>query len=224
MTARRGGYFEAVDRFLAYLRDQRRASAETLRAYEGDLARFGAYLREEHAGGPPGGPETIDSFALRGFIARLHREGLSRASIARRLSAVRSMLRHAVREGLLETVPGGAIPTPRVPRRLPRTLTVDEVFHLLDGIAGDEPAAVRDRALLEFLYATGLRVGELVSLDLDDVDLDGGMVRVLGKGRKERMVPFGRKAQTALRAWIAASRPLRRAGGNVEAVCLNLRG
>jgi integrase/recombinase XerC len=98
------------------------------------------------------------------------------------------------------------------------------VFTLLDTIAGDDPAAKRDKALLEFLYATGLRVGELAALDLDDVDYAGGLVRVLGKGNKERIVPFGSKARASLHAWLSASEKLRRTGGDPNALFLNLRG
>jgi len=219
-----GPYFAAVDRFLAYLQDQRRASPETLRAYEGDLAQFGAFLSEEHAGGPAPGPEKIDALAVRGFIARLSRGGLGKSSIARKLSAVRSFLDHAVREGRIESSPATAVRTPRAPKPLPKELTVDEVFTLLDHIAEGGVAAPRDRAILEFLYASGLRVSELVSLDLDDLDVGGGFVRVTGKGNKERLVPFGTKAMRALEGWLAASRALRERGSAAEAVFLNLRG
>jgi integrase len=101
---------------------------------------------------------------------------------------------------------------------------VDETFALLDGIGGDEPADLRDRALLELLYATGLRVGELTALDLADLDLAGGLVRAMGKGKKERIVPFGGKAKVALTRWLSASSPLRRPGRHAEAVFLSLRG
>jgi integrase/recombinase XerC len=223
MTKRASPFFEAVDRFVAYLRDQRRASPETIRAYESDLAQFGAFLSEEHVGGPAPGPEGIDVLAVRGFVARLHRSGLGRSSVARKLSTVRSFLEYAVREHRIETSPAATVPTPKVPKRLPRNLTVDEVFALLDGIETSDEAGIRDRAILEFLYATGLRVGELVSLDLDDLDLPGDTVRVLGKGSKERVVPFGGKARAALLRWLDASRTLRETG-NAEAVFLNLRG
>ncbi len=221
---RRSPYFDAVDRFLDYLRDQRRASPETLRAYEGDLAQFGAFLSEEHVGGPAPGPEGIDTLAVRGFVAWLHRAGLGKSSIARKLSAVRSFLEHAMREGAIEVNPGATVPTPKMPRRLPRNLSVDEVFALLDGIAPRDPAAIRDRAILELLYATGLRVGELVALDMDDLDLTTCTVRVLGKGGKERVVPFGRKAESALRVWLVAAAPLRARAEDPGAVFLNLRG
>ena len=211
----------AVARFLAYLRDQRRLSIETIRAYESDLAQFRAYLE----GAPPAAVnlKRLDKLAIRGFVARLSREGLEKSSIARKLSAVRSFLRHELRSGHRRENPAEGVPTPRIPKGLPQTLTVDEMFHLLDHIPCDDFASVRDRAILELLYATGLRVGELVSLDLPDVDLSGTLVRVTGKGGKERIVPFGSKAVEALRRWLETSRPLRgRPAG--EALLLNQRG
>ena len=217
-------YRRAVERFLAYLRDQRRVSVHTLRAYDGDLAQFAEFLAVEHLGRPAPGPEKLDALAIRGFVSWLIRRGLNRSSVARKLSSVRSFLHHVVREGRIESSPADGVPAPRVPRRLPRDLSVDEVTALLDRIAGDDRASLRDRAVLELLYATGLRVGELVSLDLDDVDLSSAMVRVLGKGGKERIVPFGSKAAGALRRWLAASPELRRRGGESAALFLNLRG
>jgi integrase/recombinase XerC len=216
-------YDRAVARFLAYLQDQRRVSPQTLRAYTSDLAQFRAVLAERHGAQLPGA-ETIDALAIRGFVARLHREGLAKSSIARKLSAVRSFLRHAVRSGVIDVSPAEGIPTPKQPKLLPKNLTVDEAFTLLDSIGNDDLAAGRDKALLEFLYATGLRIGELASLDLDDVDHTSGLVRVMGKGNKERIVPFGRKAQASLLAWLNASEPLRRRGGDPNALFLNLRG
>jgi len=216
-------YYLAVDRFLAHLRDQRRVSPQTLRAYESDLAQFGAYLSDEHVSGPPPGPEGIDALAVRGFVAHLSRRGLGRSSIARKLSAVRSFLKHALREGVIAANPAATVPTPRVPKLLPSELTVDEVFGLLEHVQGDDDASLRDRAILEFLYATGLRVGEAVGLDLDDVDMRSCTVRVVGKGRKERMVPFGSKSAHALERWIRRAGALRVKSGTA-AVFLNLRG
>jgi len=218
-----GAYDPAVARFLAYLEDQRHVSKQTLRAYESDLAQFRALLVGRH-GEPIPGPETIDALTIRGFVASLHKTGLAKSSIARKLSAVRSFLKHSVRLGVIDSSPAEGIPTPKLPKLLPKNLTVDEVFALLDRITGDDAAARRDRALLEFLYATGLRVGELATLDLDDVDLAGGLVRVLGKGNKERIVPFGTKARASLLAWLSASEPLRRNGREGAALFLNLRG
>jgi integrase/recombinase XerC len=215
---------QAVDRFIAYLRDQRHGSPETVRAYESDLAQFGEFLASERADDQAPGPEAIDSVSVRGFIAALHRGGIGKSSIGRKLSAVRSFLEHEVREGRIASNPAAAVPTPNAPKPLPPDLTVDEVFALLDRIQASDEAGVRDRAILEFLYATGLRVGELVALDLHDVDRQDGVVRVLGKGNKERIVPFGSKAATALEAWLRASLTLREKSGEGEALFLNLRG
>jgi integrase/recombinase XerC len=212
----------AVAGFLDYLRDQRHVSRETLRAYASDLAQLREYLAE--AGHDLPGPEAIEPIQVRGFVARLHRSGIAKSSTARKLSAVRSFLKHAVRMGVIESSPAAGIPTPKRPKLLPKNLTVDETFALLDGIGGDEVADVRDRALLELLYATGLRVGELTGLDLADLDLAGGLVRAMGKGKKERIVPFGDKARDALSRWLAAGSELRRPGRHAEAVFLSLRG
>ena len=218
-------YLQAVDRFLAFLADQRRASEQTLRAYASDLGQFGTFLTEEHFGAPAPGPEGLDALAVRGFVASLGRAGLAKTSVARKLAAVRSFLKHAVRDGRIEASPAAAVPSPKQPKSLPRNLTVDEIFALLDRIVTPDLAGLRDRAVLEMLYATGLRVGELCGLQLDHVDLAGGLVRVMGKGGKERVVPFGSKAAEALRAWLAASSGLRgRPGSGAEAVFLNLRG
>jgi integrase/recombinase XerC len=221
---RKAAFPVAVARFLAYLRDQKRSSEETLRAYRSDLDQLAAYLARVHGDAGIPGPEGIDAIAVRGFVASLSRGGLERSSISRKLSAVRSFLRHSVREGRLDANPAEAIPAPRVPRHLPSTLTVDEVFNLLDHICTDDLAGARDLAILELLYAAGLRVSELVGLDLNDVDLPGMLVRVLGKGRKERVVPFGRKAAESLRRWLAASATLRQSGRQPSAVFLNQRG
>ena len=212
-----------ISRYLDYLTDQKHASPETVRAYASDLAVFQVYL-EETMPEVAVSPGRIQAVSIRGFIAGLSRSGLERSSIARRLSAVRSMLRHAVRQGDLETNPAESISAPKLPKKLPRDMTVDEIFALLDHIAVDKPADLRDRAILEFLYATGLRVGELVSLDLHDIDLSAGVVRVLGKGRKERMVPFGSKAKEAVRAWLKVSSDRRDHAADPEALFLNLRG
>lgn len=214
----------SVAYFLDYLRDQRHASEQTLRAYESDLGQFGRFLEQDHLGGPPPGPERIDDVAVRGFVAHLNRQGLQKSSVARKLSAIRAWLQHAVREERITVNPGKDVRTPRVPKRLPRHLTVDEVFALLDRISDEEFTGARDRAILELLYAAGLRVGELARLDLDDIDLAGGLVRVLGKGRKERIVPFGSKAASALRRWLVSAATIRRKGGGGEALFLNARG
>jgi len=217
-----GPYDTAVDRFLSYLRDQRRMSPRTVLAYASDLEQFRGFLTRDDRPAP--GPDGIDTLAVRGFIARLSRSGLAKSSVARKLSAVRSFLRHAVRDGVLEASPAEGLPTPKVPKPLPRDLTVDEVFNLLDRIVDDGLAGARDRALLELLYATGVRVGELVGLDLEDLDLTSRVIRVLGKGNKERLVPFVVKAGQLLQVWLDRSTAIRAKGAAANAVFLNLRG
>jgi len=223
-VSKRRAYDAAVEHFIRYQEDQRRASPETIRAYRSDLEQFATYLAEEHCAGALPGPTGIDRIAVRGFVASISRSGLEKSSVARKLSTLRSFLRHAVREGTIEHSPAEGIPTPRVPRPLPNTLSVDEMFNLLDAIHDDDLAGRRDRAILELLYAAGLRVSEAVSLDRGDLDLSSRMVRVLGKGNKERLVPFGGKAAKAVSAWLETSRELRRRSDDPEALFLNLRG
>ncbi|ANM32269.1 hypothetical protein ABI59_14760 [Acidobacteria bacterium Mor1] len=205
------------------LRDVRRLSPETVRAYRSDLLQFGEFLETEHLGGPAPGPDKIDSLAVRGFVAFLTNKGLGKTSVARKLSAVRSFLRQWVRDGHMEASPADAVPSPKQPKHLPRDLTVDQMFHLLEQIEEDDRAGIRDRAILELLYGGGLRVGELVGLDLGDLDLGSGMVRVLGKGGKERMVPFGSKAGAALKRWLQSSTILREKSRDYDALFLNFR-
>jgi integrase/recombinase XerC len=213
-----------MDSFARYLEDEKRVSEQTLRAYRSDLSQFRRFLAEDYFEGEPPGAEGIDALAVRGFVARLSRSGLEKSSIARKLSSVRSFLAFAVRDGKIESNPAEAISAPRIKKALPRTLTVDEVFNLLDHIHGPDAISLRDRALLELLYATGLRVSELVSLSHGDLDLSGSTVRVVGKGRKERIVPFGRQAAEAVKAWLQASKKLRSRGVAGDAVFLNARG
>ena len=219
----RSGFDGSVTRFIDYLRDQRRLSPHTIRAYVSDLTQFRDYLMQELFGGSLPAVDAIDTMVVRGFVATLNRSGLARSSVARKLSAVRAFLNHATRDGAVEGNAAASVPTPKLPQRLPRDLTVDEMFHLLSQVDTGSLAGKRDRAALELLYATGLRVGELVRLDVGDLDFSAGMVRVEGKGGKQRMVPFGSKAADALRAWLDASMPLRH-GDDEHAVLLNLRG
>jgi integrase/recombinase XerC len=192
-----------VHRYLEHLAHERRASPETLRAYENDLLYFHEFLARDFLGKDPAEvrPEEVDSLAVRSFLAALTRKGLSKRSQARTLSAVRSLFRFACREGSLSANPAQAVRTPKFASRLPRHLRPGEVEALVEAPTGSAPLDRRDRAILELLYAAGLRVGELVSLDWGDLDLSQRTLRVVGKGGKERMVPFGRSALEALRAW-----------------------
>lgn len=206
-------------RFAAYLATERRVSGHTLRAYLVDLSQYAAHLAEVDAGVVPSSPALV-----RGFVARAA-AGAGPASLGRKLSTLRSLYAFLVREGLAPGNPARAVASPRRPRRLPEVLPEQEVAALVEAPAAEAgPLALRDRALLELLYASGLRVSELVGLDLDDVDLDERLVRVLGKRRKERVVPFGRAAARAIRRWLAEGRPALAGGRGGAALFLSLRG
>jgi integrase/recombinase XerC len=240
-----------IHRFLEHLEADRNLSPHTVRAYEGDLLRFLDFLARDFLARPAEEvrPEDVDGLAVRSFLAALHGQGLERRSQARALSAVRSLLRFACREGTLAANPAQGVPTPRLPKTLPRHLRPGEVETLIEApAAAADPSpgsaaaplaaalARRDRAVLELLYAAGLRVGELVSLDWGSIDLAARVLRVLGKGGKERMVPFGRPAAEALHRWlldweaVRAEMPGNAAGGarsdagRDEPVFLNHRG
>lgn len=226
-----------VQRFLAYLETERRASPHTRKAYLVDLAQYAAYLAEQRAGVVPSSPLLV-----RGFLARLSAEN-GATSLARKVSAIRSLYRFLVREGSAESNPARTVATPKRPKRLPEVLPEEEVAVLVESpsrqaASGDEdasvmaelkePLALRDRAFLELLYGSGLRVSELTGLDVGDADLASGLVRVLGKRNKERIVPFGRQAADALAAWLEGGRPVLAAGpdhaGARAALFLNYRG
>jgi integrase/recombinase XerC len=210
-----------VERFLRYLETERRASAHTRRAYRHDLEQYARFLGGRGQGLVPSSPGLVRAFLV--DAAGTAGPG----SLARKLSAVRSLYRFLVREGVAAGNPARTVASPRQPRNLPEVLTEGEAAALVESPARATPLALRDRAFLELLYASGLRVSELTGLDLGDVDLPQGLVRVLGKGRKERVVPFGQAAAAALRRYLAEGRPAlgcgrqpRRAG----ALFLNRRG
>jgi len=167
----------------------------------------------------------VDTLAVRSFVAALSRSGVGRKSQGRALSALRTFFRWACRVGELAANPAARVPTPKAPKTLPRHLRPGEIESLIEAPAGDSDLERRDRALLELLYATGLRVAEAVSLDWRDLDLKGRTLRVVGKGDKERMVPFGKPALAALRAWRERWEGVRKVGdGDDDPVFLNARG
>jgi integrase/recombinase XerC len=204
--------------FLRHLERERNASPHTIRAYGEDLTQFAAYLEGELTRAPR--PEDVDHLLIRGFLAELHRRGLRKVTTARRLAGLRTFFRWLCREGRLRTNPARALLSPRLEKRIPSVLDEAQVSTLLD-VPGDDTASVRARAILELLYATGVRCAELVGLDLGEVDMRARMIRVIGKGRKERVALFGTRAEDALRAWLAARDCLR---PRSDAVFLNARG
>ena len=189
--------------FLRHLDRERNVSPHTLRAHEQDLTQLADHLRQEL--GREAAPREIDHLLIRSFLAQLHQRGLRKTSAARRLASLRTFFRYLCREGILKTNPARTLLSPRVERRIPVHLDEADVAALLD-VPGDSGLARRNRALLELAYATGVRCAELVGLDVGDLDLDERMVRVLGKGRKERIVPFGRRAQEALATYLVDRR------------------
>ena len=214
-------------RYLRHLRDERNLSPNTLRAYRRDLERFLAFLATDYLGREPAAisPRDADGLAVRSYLAGLARAEVGARSRARALSALRGLFRYAVREGDRPDDPTAGVPAPKQPHHLPRHLRPGEIEQLIEAADGDEPLARRDRALLELLYASGLRVGELVGLDWGDIDLEGRVLRVLGKGGRERMVPFGRPAESTLRRWLESWGEAGRAAEDArEPVFLNHRG
>jgi integrase/recombinase XerC len=186
-----------VESFLSHLQLERRLSPHTASAYRRDLSCLAEFCDREGIGHW----RELQVHHLRRFAATSHGGGLNPRSIQRRLSGARSFLRYLVREGEISANPGVGVSAPRGARRLPATLDVDQMGHLL-GLRGDDPVTVRDRAMLELLYSSGLRLAELVGLDLGDIDLADGLVRVTGKGRKTRLVPVGRSAREAVAGWL----------------------
>ena len=244
----------AVEKFLRYLRYERNASPHTLRSYQSDLLQFLAYLTPP--GGKRVVLMEVDHRLIREFIGHLHDLDLERTSIARKLAALRSFFKFCVREALLAQNPARLVATPKLPKRVPSVLTAEEISRFLDQRALIEPAEFahaggespreaerrrrpgadedeaqllvrRDRAILELLYASGLRASELTGLNLADMDRAEQILRVRGKGRKERIVPYGSKAEAALKAYgPVRAELLRRSskGADPEAVFLNYAG
>ena len=192
-----------LNAFLKFLALNRNASAHTVRAYESDLSQFldstaaAAGMTRAQLD-----PSRLDRGALRAFLAELHRQGQSRATAARKLAAVRTFLKYLRRKGAIDDDPGALVATPKRDVRMPAHLSEREMDTLLSAPAGDTPLSRRDRAILELFYASGLRLSELVGLDLDDVNLSARMVRVLGKGGKQRIVPFNTSTANAVRAYL----------------------
>ena len=185
----------ATDDFLRHLRE-RNASAHTIKAYTGDLDNFATYIG-------PRGWKKIDHIAIRGFLSHLYDKGLSKPSIARALAAVRSLYRWLAQEGVVEQNPAKLVSTPRLPKKLPRVPTIEEMNFVLDGKMPEVASfPERDRLLLELLYGCGIRNSELVGINLDDISLSNQAILIRGKGKKERYVPFGGSALAALSAYL----------------------
>jgi len=194
----------AIARFLQYLRVERNSSAYTIKSYREDLEALAEYLNERYGQAPA--PEEITTLDLRGYLSGLHEQGYAKTTIARRLASLRSFFRFGQREGWTKANPAKPLRNPRKSRSLPHFLSSDELGKLLSAPPADQTSGLRDRAILEVLYSAGLRVSELVGLNDGDLDLAVGIVRVRGKGKRERLSPIGSFAAQALRAWLAKRR------------------
>ena len=203
----------AIHAFLQHLGRERNASAHTVRAYGQDLEQFAEHAREDL--GRQGRPADVDHLLIRSFLARLHARGIKKASAARKLACLRTFFRYLCREGILDRNPARTILSPKTERRIPGHFDEGQMARFLD-LPGGTPAALRNRAILELFYATGIRCSELVGLDLEDIDRDGRTARVLGKGQKERVVPFGKPAAAALLAYLAVRSGLSPRRGGVQ--------
>ena len=185
--------------FLTYLRNERNVSPHTLRGYHSDLEQLSTFLGDKEL-------SAVDHQTLRRFIARLRQGEVKRSSIARKLSAVRSFFRYLNREGILANNPARLVATPRREKRLPAVLTADDALRLMNSPDSKKPEdhamMLRDRAVLETLYSTGIRASELIGMNREDIDRNDSLIRIRGKGRKERIVPIGSKAQDAIDAYL----------------------
>jgi len=192
----------AMGRFLQYLCVERNASDLTVKSYREDLTALADYLSESRDGDCPT-PSQVTVLDLRGYVAALAEAGYAKTTVARRLASMRSFFRFGQREGWSETNPAKPLRNPRKERSLPHFLSAEEIGRLLEAPPRDQPAGLRDRAILETMYSAGLRVSEVVGLILSDLDFDAGVVRVRGKGRRERLAPIGSYASRAIKRWLA---------------------
>ncbi|MCR4395161.1 MAG: tyrosine recombinase XerC, partial [Candidatus Saccharicenans sp.] len=209
-----------IDQFLDFLKFEKNASPHTIAGYRRDLNQLAAYLKENGYTW-----RTAESLALRGFLAELHERKLKKSSIVRKLAAMRSFFEFGLRKKWRDDNPASALSTPRQEQKIPGFLTEEETAQFLEWpVDRTEPLDVRDRAILELLYASGLRVSELTALDLEDLHLRERLVRVKGKGKKERIVPFGRQAEKWLREYLALRPRLAAKRTPEAALFLNYRG
>ena len=191
-----------IDRFLKYLEVERDASAHTLRAYRKDLEDFFRFIQIS--------PENAELSDVRGFIADQIKSGLNKTTVSRRLASIRSFFKFLYREGFKKLNPAKLVPNPKAPKLLPRFLSVDDTFSLVEKPEGSGLLSARDRAILELLYSSGLRVSELTGLDTEDINTREGLLKVKGKGKKERIVPVGSKAIDAIKSYLVERIPLKR--------------
>jgi integrase/recombinase XerC len=214
-----------VRAFVAFLKDERGASPETIRAYHSDLRQFLAFATAARPSGKPPTPSGVDAMLIRDYLLWLDRRREQKSSMARKLAALRAFYRFLNRHKDGGSNPAAEVRTPKLPKRLPRVLTKDDADALMEFPEGGSPAARRDRAILETLYSTGARVGELVGMNREDLDVREGLVRLRGKGRKERVVPVGDVAVEAIKEYHGSLKPrASRLTPHASPVFMNARG
>lgn len=184
-----------TDEFVRYIKIERNLSEHTQRNYISDLGQFFEYIKDKSI-------VDIGNIDIRGYLGHLHRIGLKKSSIARKLATIRTLFRFLNREGYIDKNPAKIVATPKQEKFLPHFLSVDDAFRLVESANREETSSLRDRAILELFYSSGIRIGELVSLDREDINLSDGLIKVKGKGRKERIVPIGLKAIEAMKRYI----------------------
>jgi len=202
-----------IEQFCSFLKSEKNVSVHTLTAYTKDLEEF-LLFTDKKAG-------DIDNLDIRSFLASLHHKKLKKSSISRKLATIRSFFNYLQREGIVKRNPARLVASPKIQRTLPRFLTVDEAFALMDSPKGDIFQAARDKAILELLYSSGVRVSELTALDINDFDIKESLVRVKGKGKKERILPIGSKSIEAIKNYLPERILLKKKS---QALFLNTQG
>lgn len=208
-----------IDQFLQHLKHERNVSSHTIEGYGRDLAQLSSYLNEH-------GVELkeANNIIIRGFMADLYEKGMKKSTAARKLASIRSFFQFCIRKKWLEDNPAKVLVTPKQDKAVPSFLSEEQMAHFLDLPRSEKVLELRDRAILEFLYATGLRVSELVGIDNGDINFQELLVRVKGKGKKERIVPFGKSAEKSLRSYLRKRREINQGKIFTEAVFLNFKG
>lgn len=215
-----------LDKFHTYLRYERDASPHTLKNYMVDMMQFYTFLESAHPAIADGGSRGVNKISvehIRQYLGKRF-DSMAPSSMARKLASLRTFFQFCIRNGFISQNPAKEVATPKVPRRVPKFLTVDEVFALLETASDDNALGLRDRAIMELLYASGLRVSELVNLDTHDIDTASRTVRVLGKGRKERIVPMGEKAINSITNYLQKRASLVGGSSNENAIFVNRQG
>jgi integrase/recombinase XerC len=215
---------EALAEYLRHLALEKNASAHTVKSYREDLTQALDFFRTRQSGRPLE-PAQLNTRLLRAWLAWLHEQGYAKSTVARRIAAVRSWCRFMCRQGTLAANPADGLRGPRQDKKLPHFLSEADIDRLLAAPPGDQPLGLRDRAILETLYSAGLRVSEMTGLEVDDLDLDSGLVTVRGKGKRERLALLGKQALEAVKTWLAQREAVAAGRGRAQrAVFLNKNG